>query len=91
MSIGTPDLTLTNQASSTISVSLPTPNRFFIIKSYTEEDLHKGIKYGIWSSTQKGNKVLDEAFVDVETFRSDNPDKHADVFLFFSVNKSKHF
>jgi hypothetical protein len=70
---------------------MPSPNWFFIIKSYTEEDLHKAIKYGLWSSTQKGNQVLDEAFADVEAFKKNNPDKQAEVYLFYSVNKSKHF
>ena len=72
-------------------VSPPSNNRFFIIKSYTEEDVHKAIKYGIWSSTSKGNQVLDEAFIEVDEFRNENKDKNAEVFLFFSVNKSKHF
>lgn len=44
-------------------------NRFFLIKSYTEEDVHKAIKYGIWSSTQKGNEILDAAYRDIEEVR----------------------
>jgi len=28
--------------------------RFFIIKSYSEDDVHKSIKYGIWASTDTG-------------------------------------
>lgn len=91
MSIGTPDLQLTHQASSVISVGQPTNNKFFIIKSYTEEDVHKAVKYGIWSSTAAGNKVLDAAFCELEEFKKENADQEADVYLFFSVNKSKHF
>jgi len=30
--------------------------RFFVIKSYSEDDVHKSIKYGVWSSTQQGNR-----------------------------------
>ena len=38
---------------------------FFIIKSFTEEDVHKAVKYGIWSSTAAGNQILNKAFLDV--------------------------
>jgi len=91
MSIGTPDLTLTNQASSIISTGQPSNSRFFIIKSYTEEDLHKAIKYSIWSSTERGNLVLDTAFQQTEAYRKQHIENFAEVYLFFSVNKSKHF
>ncbi|KAL6008150.1 hypothetical protein ACLOJK_033656 [Asimina triloba] len=33
--------------------------KFFIIKSYSEDDIHKSIKYSVWSSTEHGNKKLD--------------------------------
>ena len=36
--------------------------RFFVIKSYTEDDVHKSMKYQIWSSTSEGNKRLNEAY-----------------------------
>ncbi|KAH0898205.1 hypothetical protein HID58_047773 [Brassica napus] len=32
---------------------------FFVIKSYSEDDIHKSIKYNVWSSTLNGNKKLD--------------------------------
>lgn len=41
-------------------------SRFFVIKSYNEEDVHKAIKYFIWSSTERGNKILDQAYNEVE-------------------------
>ncbi|KAL3654865.1 hypothetical protein CASFOL_000651 [Castilleja foliolosa] len=56
---------------------------FFIIKSYSEDDVHKSIKYNIWSSTPNGNKKLDTAY---QTSRGGSP-----VFLFFSVNTSGQF
>ena len=64
-------------------------NRFFIIKSYTDEDVHKAIKYSIWSSNAKGNEILDQAWLEVESFRKENPKEEAEVYLLFSVNKSK--
>jgi hypothetical protein len=36
--------------------------RFFVIKSYSEDDIHRSIKYEIWCSTEHGNKRLDAAF-----------------------------
>jgi hypothetical protein len=77
LSIGTPnDLNLTNQNSSVLGNSAPavSNNRFFIIKSYSDEDVHKAIKYSIWSSTSKGNSILDEAYMEVQDFRKAYPD-----------------
>ena len=57
--------------------------RFFVIKSYTEDDVHKSLKYEIWSSTDPGNKRLDKAFKDTAG--------RGPIYLFFSVNASGHF
>ncbi|XP_037101647.1 YTH domain-containing family protein 1-like [Syngnathus acus] len=57
--------------------------RVFIIKSYSEDDIHRSIKYSIWCSTEHGNKRLDLAF---RTMNSKGP-----VYLLFSVNGSGHF
>eukprot|EP01018_Ginkgo_biloba_P023874 Gb_40340 [translate_table: standard] len=35
---------------------------FFVIKSYSEDDVHKSIKYNVWASTPNGNKRLDVAY-----------------------------
>ncbi|XP_058793681.1 YTH domain-containing family protein 1 [Phymastichus coffea] len=58
--------------------------RFFVIKSYSEDDIHRSIKYEIWCSTEHGNKRLDQAYR--EASRDQAP-----LFLFFSVNGSGHF
>ncbi|RZF36138.1 hypothetical protein LSTR_LSTR013634 [Laodelphax striatellus] len=58
--------------------------RFFVIKSYSEDDIHRSIKYEIWCSTEHGNKRLDEAYREREA-------KSGQVLLFFSVNGSGHF
>ncbi|XP_008544641.1 YTH domain-containing family protein 2 isoform X1 [Microplitis demolitor] len=58
--------------------------RFFVIKSYSEDDIHRSIKYEIWCSTEHGNKRLDQAFK--EANRDGAP-----LYLFFSVNGSGHF
>lgn len=64
--------------------------KFFMIKSYNEDDVHKSIKYSVWSSTQNGNKKLDDAFWDAEG-RMKGTGKKCPVFLFFSVNTSGQF
>ncbi len=56
----------------------------FVIKSYSADDIHKSIKYGVWASTEHGNKRLDAAFR--ESVASNEP-----VFLCFSVNGSGCF
>lgn len=57
--------------------------RFFVIKSYAEDDIHRSIKYNIWTSTEHGNRRLDQAFRDQKG--------KGGVYLFFSVNGSGHF
>jgi len=61
----------------------PKNARFFVVKSYSEDDIHRSIKYKIWCSTDHGNKRLDCAFREIED--------RGPVYLFFSVNGSGHF
>ena len=49
-----------------------------MIKSYTEDDVQRSLKYEIWSSTDPGNKRLDKAF-------KENAGR-GPIYLFFSVN-----
>lgn len=110
-------LQLTHQGFQNMSVSSGSPglkgtpnfSRFFIIKSFTEEDVHKAIKYQVWSSTVSGNAILDQAYSEVLECRREAGSKtkedfenqseaqaiiarsEAEVYLFFSVNKSRHF
>ncbi|GLU21902.1 hypothetical protein SLE2022_380140 [Rubroshorea leprosula] len=60
--------------------------KFFIIKSYSEDNVHKSIKYGVWASTPNGNKKLDAAYHEAKEKQDSCP-----VFLFFSVNASAQF
>lgn len=64
--------------------------KFFVIKSYSEDDIHKCIKYDVWSSTPNGNKKLDAAFRDADA-KARESGKKCPVFLFFSVNGSGQF
>ncbi|KAL5708639.1 hypothetical protein ACHQM5_019410 [Ranunculus cassubicifolius] len=60
--------------------------KFFIIMSRTEDDIHKSIKYNIWTSTSNGRKTLDAKFKEAKEKSNECP-----VFLFFSVDKSEQF
>ncbi|KAL0229686.1 hypothetical protein PCE1_003254 [Barthelona sp. PCE] len=68
-------------------VALSIPFRFpeefklFVIKSFSEDDVFKSIRYGVWTSTLRGNQRLNEAF---ETSK-------VPIYLLFSVNRSKTF
>ena len=57
---------------------------FFVIKSFSEEDVHKAIKYKVWSSTKTGNQTLDTAF-------KMTSEKQAEVYLLYSCNGSGRF
>jgi len=61
----------------------PKSARFFVIKSYSEDDIHRSIKYSIWCSTDHGNKRLDQAFREREG--------KGPIYLIYSVNGSGHF
>jgi hypothetical protein len=60
---------------------IPDDASVFIIKSFTEEDIHKSIKYNIWSSTNFGNNKLNLEY----------QAKQGKVYLLFSTYKSNQF
>ncbi|KAL7064754.1 hypothetical protein AAHC03_05312 [Spirometra sp. Aus1] len=61
----------------------PAKARFFVIKSFSEDDIHRSIKYSIWCSTEMGNKKLNAAFAELNGT--------APLYLFYSVNGSGRF
>ncbi|KAL1802041.1 hypothetical protein ACET3Z_030688 [Daucus carota] len=64
--------------------------KFYVIKSYSEDDIHKCIKYNVWSSTPNGNRKLNAAFHDTLDKTSDSG-MECPIFLFYSVNGSGQF
>ncbi|PWA76830.1 YTH domain-containing protein [Artemisia annua] len=64
--------------------------KFFVIKSYSEDDVHKSIKYNVWSSTPNGNKKLNSAYEEAQKISVGDP-KGCPIFLCFSVNASGQF
>ncbi|XP_042435030.1 YTH domain-containing protein ECT4-like isoform X1 [Zingiber officinale] len=63
--------------------------KFFMIKSFNEDDIHKSIKYNVWTSTPLGNEKLDAAFWDAQGLMEKG--SKCPIFLFFSVNSSGQF
>lgn len=61
--------------------------KFFVIKSYSEDDVHKSIKYGVWSSTSHGNNKLQAAYDTAQEIAAGKP-RGCPIFLFFSVSSS---
>lgn len=57
---------------------------YFIIKSFNIENIHKAIKYGVWSTTYSANLVFDKAYNLAHN-------RNADVYLFFSTNSTFAF
>lgn len=60
--------------------------RFFIIKSYSEDDIFRSIKYSSWTSTEHGNRRLNDAYKEQKKTGVKTP-----LYLLFSVNSSGHF
>ena len=58
--------------------------KFFVIKSFSEEDVHKSIKYNVWSSSKNGNLTLSNAFNIAK-------EKNGNVYLFYSCNGSGRY
>ena len=59
-------------------------SKFFVIKSFSEEDVHKSIKYNVWSSSKNGNLTLSNAF-------NITKENNGNVYLFFSCNGSGRY
>ena len=73
-----------NQRNSKIIETINTNCKFFVIKSFSEEDVHKSIKYNVWSSSKDGNLTLSNAFKIAEEGKGN-------VYLFFSCNGSGRY
>lgn len=57
---------------------------FYVVKSFSEEDIHKGIKYSLWTSSTTGNETLENAY----NYSKQNS---GSVYLYFSANGSGRF
>ena len=73
-----------NQKNAKLYENLNPNCKFFVIKSFSEEDIHKSIKYNVWSSSKNGNLTLSNAF-------NLTKEKNANVYLLFSCNGSGRY
>ena len=73
-----------NTKNASIYETIDSNSKFFVIKSFSEEDVHKSIKYGVWSSSKNGNLTLSNAFQITK-------EKNGSVYLFFSCNGSGRY
>jgi hypothetical protein len=64
--------------------SINDKSQFFVIKSFSEEDVHKAIKYNVWTSTKSGNQTLNNAY-------KVSQENNSYVYLFFSCNGSGRY
>ena len=79
-----PNLAQINPIHEGFSNTMNENSQYFIIKSFNEEDVHKAIKYSLWSSTKHGNKTLNDSFLSTK-------EKGGSVYLFFSCNGSGRY
>ena len=73
-----------NTKNASLYEKVDSSSKFFVIKSFSEEDVHKSIKYGVWSSSKNGNLTLTNAY-------NITLEKNGNVYLFFSCNGSGRF
>ena len=59
--------------------------KFFVIKSYSEDDVHESIKHNVWSSTPNENKKLESAYEEAKRIAA-GKSGGCPIFLFFSVS-----
>lgn len=81
--------------------TIPARARFLVMKSFYEDDVHKAVKFSMWSSTPQGNeklqKLYEEAQEEAKSLSRDGTGVDATgkslvpVYLLYSVNKSKGF
>jgi len=84
ISLKYPNLLDINQRNSKLPEKINENCKFFVIKSLTEEDIHKSIKYGVWCSSKDGNKILNDSF-------NNTKKNNGNVYLFFSSNGTERF
>ncbi|CAI2169341.1 4000_t:CDS:10 [Funneliformis geosporum] len=75
-----PSIASVSPASSVSSLKPSSQNRYFILKSLTQDDLDISVKSGLWATQPHNEAALNKAFKSAEN-----------VYLIFSANKSGEF
>ncbi|KAK3316214.1 YT521-B-like domain-containing protein [Apodospora peruviana] len=63
-----------------LDLGRPGETRFFMVKSFNEDNVRKCMEDGVWATQTKNGQVLTSAFANCKN-----------VILFFSINKSRAF
>ena len=80
---------LININSRNSNIKIPENSKFYVIKSFNEEDIHKSIKYNVWSSSHNGDHILNNAYNKLQIDNQNlNKDEQKNLYLFFSSNGS---
>ena len=79
-----PELMDINQKNTKLSEKINPNCKFFIIKALTEEDIHKSIKYNVWSSRKEANVTLNDAFNTIK-------EKNGKVYLIFTCHGTERY
>ncbi len=79
-----PALLKLNQKNEKICEKINENCKFFEIKALTEEDIHKSIKYGVWSSYKNINIKINDIY-------NKTKENNGDVYLFFSSMGTERF
>ncbi|KAM3140207.1 hypothetical protein pb186bvf_007760 [Paramecium bursaria] len=56
----------------------------FILRSNNDDDIHKSIKYGVWTSSKENNERINQKYKEAQQ-------QNKSVYLFYSVVKSGQF
>lgn len=67
-----------------IPINVVPNSKYYIIKSFNIENIHKAIKYNTWSTTYSGNSSFNKAYIEAKN-------RGAEVYLFFSINSTFSF
>jgi len=68
--------------------SVESDDYFFIMRSSNDDNIHKAIKYHVWTSTASSNARLQEAWNDANNPSKSKPNK---IYLIYSVVNSYQF
>jgi hypothetical protein len=82
---GFPHLSKVNDADFDIE-SISEDAHFYILRSSNDDNIHKAIKYQVWTSTPGGNGILRKAWQEFQA-----TGKTPEIYLFFSVVSSNQF
>ena len=64
-----------------------TNSRFFVVATNDIHNIHKAIKYGIWTSTGKNNQIFDGAWINSKKNNCNKVPQN--IYLYFWIPKNR--